>query len=172
MVANNVADALRPVPAPRPGPPSPTHGHGRGPACCTPGSRAVDRAAIEARDPAPATEAGTPHVSPGLLVATQAVEVSLNINFDALHTSAAPLEPLIPAVRPGEPARQPHAGPVIIHQPSYGPRRDDPCRVRQRRLRRRDRLAWQSSPGTTAANSIEKLFGQSLDEVYATAWAR
>ena len=40
---------------------------------------------------------------PGLVVATQVVEVCLDVDFDILFTSAAPLEALLPAFRPRQP---------------------------------------------------------------------
>ncbi len=55
----------------------------------------------------------------GLLVATQTVEVSLDLDFDLMHTSAAPLEALLQ--RFGHVNRlgtRPPAD-VIVHQPSY-----------------------------------------------------
>ncbi|MGH3993207.1 MAG: hypothetical protein ACRDSN_12185, partial [Pseudonocardiaceae bacterium] len=60
---------------------------------------------------------------PGILVATQVVEVSLDVDFDVLHTSGAPLDALLQRFgrvnRLG--ARPPT--PVVVHPPTYRPRR-------------------------------------------------
>ena len=60
---------------------------------------------------------------PGLLVATQVVEVSLDVDFDVLYTSAAPLEALLQ--RFGRVNRIAARSPadVVVHAPAYGPRR-------------------------------------------------
>ena len=109
---------------------------------------------------------------PGLLVATQTVEVSLNVDFDALHTSAAPLEPLIQRFgRVNRLSSRIAPAPVIIHQPSYGPRRADPGEYADGVYDAEPtRLAWQILIRHDGGELDEKLFGRWLDEVYATAW--
>jgi CRISPR-associated helicase Cas3/CRISPR-associated endonuclease Cas3-HD len=131
-----------------------------------------DRATIEDKILA-RFEAGKPHRS-GLLVATQTVEVSLNVDFDALHTSAAPLEPLIQRFgRVNRLGSRTAPGPVIIHQPSYGPRRGDPSQYADGVYDTEPtRLAWQILTRHDGSALDEKLFGQWLDEVYASAWGQ
>ncbi|SEG48519.1 CRISPR-associated helicase, Cas3 family [Thermomonospora echinospora] len=60
---------------------------------------------------------------PGLVVATQVVEVSLDVDFDMLFTSAAPLEALLQRFgRVNRVGLLPPAD-VIVHTPTYAPRR-------------------------------------------------
>jgi CRISPR-associated helicase Cas3/CRISPR-associated endonuclease Cas3-HD len=55
----------------------------------------------------------------GLLVATQTIEVSLDLDFDLTHTSGAPLEALLQRFgRVNRLGTRP-AAPVIVHQPTY-----------------------------------------------------
>ncbi|MGW7516400.1 CRISPR-associated helicase Cas3' [Streptomyces sp. NPDC054796] len=67
-----------------------------------------------------------PERRPGLLVATQTVEVSLDIDLDVLFTAAAPLEALLQ--RFGRVNRAGHRPPadVIVHQPAWTTRRREP----------------------------------------------
>jgi CRISPR-associated endonuclease/helicase Cas3 len=61
--------------------------------------------------------------------------------------------------------------PVIIHQPSYGPRRADPAEYADGVYGAEPtRLAWQILTRHDGGELDEKLFGRWLDEVYATAW--
>jgi len=171
VVANNVADAvglyeaLAPAVTDRHGPGSALLLHSR--------FKAGDRADIEKKILA-RFEAGHPR-QPGLLVATQTVEVSLNVDFDVLHTSGALLEPLIQ--RFGRVNRlgailQP--APVIIHQPAYGPRRRQPGEEFADGVYAAapTRLAWQILARNDGGALNEKLFGQWLDEVYASDWGQ
>lgn len=83
-----------------------------------------DRQAIEARV---RERYGTgPARQPGLLVGTQAVEVSLDVDFDAIHTSGAPLDALLQ--RFGRVNRRGIRGPadVVVHEPDYRERRGAP----------------------------------------------
>lgn len=60
---------------------------------------------------------------PGLVVATQVVEVSLDVDFDVLFTAAAPLEAMLQRFgRVNRLGRRPPAD-VIVHAPIYKPRR-------------------------------------------------
>ncbi|MGH3874108.1 MAG: hypothetical protein ACRDSR_21845 [Pseudonocardiaceae bacterium] len=60
---------------------------------------------------------------PGILVATQVVEVSLDVDFDVLYTSGAPLDALVQRFgRVNRLGARPPA-PVVVHQPAYRPRR-------------------------------------------------
>ncbi len=171
VVANNVADAiglyetLAPEVTDRYGPGSALLLHSR--------FRAGDRADIEKKILA-RFEVGRPR-QPGLLVATQTVEVSLNVDFDVLHTSGALLEPLIQRFgRVNRLGAIPEPASVIVHQPAYGPRR------RQSGEEFADgvyaavptRLAWQILARNDGETLNEKLFGQWLDEVYASDWGQ
>lgn len=86
--------------------------------------RRGDRSGIERRI---TTRYGTdaPRRTGGLVVATQVVEVSLDVDFDVLFTSAAPIEALLQ--RFGRVNRRGRRRPadVIVHAPTYGPRRGD-----------------------------------------------
>jgi CRISPR-associated endonuclease/helicase Cas3 len=115
-------------------------------------------------------QTGTPH-HPGLLVATQCVEVSLDLDFDTLHTSAAPLEALLQRFgrvnRVG--ARDPAA--VTVHPPTW--------RTRDNALFAdgvydHDAVdpAWtivQDNDGTPVDDDTTQSW---LDTVYATPWGQ
>ncbi|MGH3694933.1 MAG: CRISPR-associated helicase Cas3' [Pseudonocardiaceae bacterium] len=119
VVANNVADAralydaLAPLAIELYGPEAALLLHSR--------FRRKDRSAIEAAIQA-RFSTRQPR-SPGILVATQVVEVSLDVDFDVLHTSGAPLDALLQRFgrvnRLG--ARSP--APTAVHPPDYRPRR-------------------------------------------------
>jgi Predicted helicases len=113
---------------------------------------------------------GTPH-HPGLLVATQCVEVSLDLDFDALHTSAAPLEALLQRFgRVNRVGARPPAT-VTVHAPTWRTRNNalfadgvydhgavDP--------------AWtiiRSHDGTPVDDDTTQTW---LDAVYATPWGQ
>jgi CRISPR-associated helicase Cas3/CRISPR-associated endonuclease Cas3-HD len=170
VVANNVADAtyLYDLLAPEV-----TAAHGRDAALLLHSRfKTGDRAAMEGKILA-RFEAGKPR-QPGLLVATQTVEVSLNVDFDALHTSGAPLEPLIQRFgRVNRLGSRTAPAPVIIHEPSYGPRRADPAEYADGVYGAEPaRLAWQILARHDGDELDEKLFGQWLDTVYATGWGQ
>ncbi|MBB5136201.1 CRISPR-associated endonuclease/helicase Cas3 [Thermocatellispora tengchongensis] len=83
--------------------------------------RRMDRAEVE-REIGEHFGLGRPR-RPGLVVATQVVEVSLNVDFDRLFTSAAPLEALLQRFgRVNRIAARPPCD-VIVHPPAYAPRR-------------------------------------------------
>jgi len=119
VVANNVADArtlyekLAPLAAELYGPEAALLLHSR--------FRRKDRSAIEEAIQA---RFGTRQSRrPGLLVATQVVEVSLDVDFDVLHTSGAPLDALLQRFgRVNRLGTRPPA-PVVVHPPDYRPRR-------------------------------------------------
>jgi CRISPR-associated helicase Cas3/CRISPR-associated endonuclease Cas3-HD len=99
---------------------------------------------------------------PGLLVATQTVEVSLNVDFDALHTSGAPLEPLIQRFgRVNRLGDLPAPAPVVVHHPAYGPRRHEPAREYADGVYEAEptRLAWQILTRHVGDDLDEKVFG-------------
>ncbi|WP_169333787.1 CRISPR-associated helicase Cas3' [Nocardia higoensis] len=166
VVANNVADAL--YVADRLGPvcrelynEEPMVLHSR--------FKTADRADIESRI-RDRFGTGRPH-RPGLLVATQVVEVSLDVSFDALHTSGAPLEPLIQRFgRINRIAAGPPAD-VSVHPPSYGRRRGsadewadgvyeyEPTALTMTILHSHD-----------GAVLDEQMLGSWLDELYDSPW--
>lgn len=83
--------------------------------------RRGDRSAIEERIGARFGTRG--ERSPGLVVATQVVEVSLDVDFDVLFTAAAPLEAILQRFgRVNRLGRRPPAD-VIVHAPEYRARR-------------------------------------------------
>jgi CRISPR-associated helicase Cas3/CRISPR-associated endonuclease Cas3-HD len=127
---------------------------------------------INARYGTSATRAGRRH--PGLVVATQVVEVSLDVDFDVLFTSAAPLEALLQ--RFGRVNRIAFREPadVIVHQPTYGPRRGSPGQEFADGI-------YPRFPVETGWNILQQHDGQTidetqaggwLDEVYTTAWGQ
>lgn len=171
VVANNVADAidlyqrLKPELVGRHGEDAALLLHSR--------FRAGDRAAIEERIMR-RFEAGQPRL-PGLLVATQTVEVSLNVDFDVLHTSAAPLEPLIQRFgRVNRLGALPVPAPVIVHQPEYRPRRNEAGSEYADGVYPAEpvRLAWQILMQHDTESLDEKIFGYWLDDVYASEWGQ
>jgi len=100
---------------------------------------------------------------PGILVATQVVEVSLDVDFDVLYTSGAPLDALLQRFgrvnRLG--ARSP--APVIVHQPAY-------------RRRRGGGLAeyadgvYDAEPTRLAMDLLSRHDGQVVDERDVPGW--
>jgi CRISPR-associated endonuclease/helicase Cas3 len=123
VVANNVADAralydeLAPVATERYGSEAALLLHSR--------FRRKDRSVIEEAIQA---RFGTRQSRrPGLLVATQVVEVSLDVDFDVLHTSGAPLDALLQRFgRVNRLGARPPA-PVVVHTPDYRTRRGGPA---------------------------------------------
>ncbi len=119
VVANNVADAralaekLAPLAVQLYGPEAALLLHSR--------FRRKDRSTIEEAIQA---RFGTRQPRrPGILVATQVVEVSLDVDFDVLYTSGAPLDALVQRFgRVNRLGARPPA-PVVVHQPAYRPRR-------------------------------------------------
>ncbi len=120
VVANNVADAralygeLAPLAIERYGPEAARLLHSR--------FRRKDRSTIEEAIQA---RFGTRQPRrPGILVATQVVEVSLDVDFDVLHTSGAPLDALLQRFgRVNRLGARPPA-PAVVHPPTYRPRRN------------------------------------------------
>ncbi|MGW5725183.1 CRISPR-associated helicase Cas3' [Nocardia beijingensis] len=115
---------------------------------------------------------GRPH-QPGLLVATQVVEVSLDVSFDALHTSGAPLEAL--TQRFGRINRTAHLPPadVVVHTPEYGRRRSSADEWADGVY---EREPTELTMAILAANNQavldEQTLGQWLDELYRSDWGQ
>ncbi|MFE1395086.1 CRISPR-associated helicase Cas3' [Nocardiopsis alba] len=115
---------------------------------------------------------GTDPRRPGLLVATQVVEVSLDVDFDVLHTSAAPLEALLQRFGRvnrvgalGEPA------PVIVHRPLYAPhRKGGPEFADKVYPAEPTRAGWEILALHQDRELDESLFTEWLDQIYASAW--
>ncbi len=168
VVANNVADAralyetLAPLAAELYGREAALLLHSR--------FRRKDRSTIEE---AIQTRFGTRQPRrPGVLVATQVVEVSLDVDFDVLHTSGAPLDALLQRFgrvnRLG--ARSP--APAVVHTPAYRPRRGggpaeyadgvydaEPTRLAMALLARHDGIVVD-----------ERDVGGWLNQIYAGDW--
>lgn len=169
VVANNVADALTMYEQLAP---IATNGHSEDRALLLHSRfRAMDRAAIEERILG-RYAAGGPR-RPGLLVATQTVEVSLNIDFDTLYTSGSQLEPLIQRFgrvnRLGtllEPAD------VVVCEPSYGPRRGRTTEYADGVYDAEPvRLAWDILTRHDGTVLDERIFGDWLNDIYdSTNW--
>lgn len=83
--------------------------------------RRMDRSAVE-RAIVERFGVGRPR-RPGLVVATQVVEVSLDVDFDCLFTSAAPLEALLQRFGRVNRVGSRPPGDVIVHRPALAPRR-------------------------------------------------
>ncbi|MFC7216888.1 CRISPR-associated helicase Cas3' [Streptomyces polyrhachis] len=99
---------------------------------------------------------------PGLLVATQVVEVSLDVDFDVLFTSAAPLEALLQRFgRVNRIAARP-AAEVIVHYPSWTTRGKRP-----------DEYAdgvYPRVPVEKGWGILRSHDGRTVDEADATSW--
>jgi CRISPR-associated endonuclease/helicase Cas3 len=166
VVANNVADAI--LLAERLGPLC-RDLYGEDSILLHSRFKTMDRANIETRI---RDRFGTdkPH-QPGLLVATQVVEVSLDVSFDALHTSGAPLEPLIQRFgRINRIAAGPPAD-VVVHPPRF-----------RRRPGSAEELAdgvYENQPTTLTMAILkshngavldEQMFGTWLNKLYGSNW--
>jgi CRISPR-associated endonuclease/helicase Cas3 len=158
VVANNVAHALTlfeelaPAVQDRHGPEAAALLHSR--------FRRGDRLAIEERV-TNRYRTGAAR-SPGLLVATQVVEVSLNVDFDVLFTAAAPLEALLQRFgRVNRVAARPPAD-VIVHEPAWTTRRGT-----------NDEFAdgvYERAPVEAAWDLLTAHDGTLVDESDATTW--
>jgi CRISPR-associated endonuclease/helicase Cas3 len=108
---------------------------------------------------------------PGLVVATQVVEVSLDVDFDVLFTAAAPLEAMLQRFgRVNRLGRRPPAD-VIVHAPMFKERRGEQGEFADGVYPREPvESGWQ-----ILCHKAGELIDESdavgwLDEVYATAW--
>jgi CRISPR-associated endonuclease/helicase Cas3 len=111
---------------------------------------------------------------PGLLVATQVVEVSLDVDFDVLHTSAAPLEALLQRFgRTNRLGQLPELAPVVVHRPDYAPRaKGGPEFADKVYDAEPTRLAWEILVRHDTAALDERLFTDWLNQVYDTKWGK
>ncbi|MFY7069404.1 CRISPR-associated helicase Cas3' [Nocardiopsis changdeensis] len=109
---------------------------------------------------------------PGLLVATQVVEVSLDVDFDVLHTSAAPLEALLQRFgRINRIGALDHPAPVIVHRPHYAPRgRSGPDFADKVYDAEPTRLGWDTLARHQGRELDERLFTAWLNEIYTSPW--
>ncbi|WP_026405387.1 CRISPR-associated helicase/endonuclease Cas3 [Actinomadura rifamycini] len=99
---------------------------------------------------------------PGLLVGTQALEVSLDLDFDACHTSAAELEALIQRFGRVNRLASLDPAPVVVHRPAYTARRSGP-----------DLWAdgvYAAAPTQHAWDILTRHDGQTIDERIITTW--
>ncbi|MEV4010955.1 CRISPR-associated helicase Cas3' [Nonomuraea angiospora] len=113
------------------------------------------------------------HRRPGLVVATQVVEVSLDVDFDCLFTSAAPLEALLQRFgRVNRIAARPPAD-VIVHPAAFAPRRAKGPDFADG--------VYPRTPVETGWDILSRYDGEPvdeaqarlwLDEVYGTAWGQ
>ncbi|MEV4183907.1 CRISPR-associated helicase Cas3' [Streptosporangium canum] len=109
----------------------------------------------------------------GLVVATQVVEVSLDVDFDCLFTSAAPLEALLQRFsRVNRIAARPPAD-VVIHPAAFAPRRAGGEEFADG--------VYPRAPVETGWDILSRHNGDDvdegharlwLDEVYGTAWGQ
>ncbi|MES0837532.1 CRISPR-associated helicase Cas3' [Nocardiopsis tropica] len=109
---------------------------------------------------------------PGLLVATQVVEVSLDVDFDVLHTSAAPLEALLQRFgRVNRVGALEGPAPVIVHQAHYAPRgRSGPEFADKVYDAEPTKLSWDILARDDGQELDERLFTTWLDEIYTSSW--
>ncbi|SDR23590.1 CRISPR-associated helicase/endonuclease Cas3 [Thermostaphylospora chromogena] len=136
--------------------------------------RRMDRSTLE-REISERFGVGQPR-RPGLVVATQVVEVSLDVDFDCLFTAAAPLEALLQRFgRVNRIASRPPAD-VVVHPASYAPRRRNGGKGEEYA----DGV-YHRPPVETGWAILARHDGQAvdegeartwLDEVYGTAWGR
>ncbi|MET9922348.1 CRISPR-associated helicase Cas3' [Streptomyces sp. NPDC006435] len=170
VIANNVKDAIFLYEALAP---LCTQLHGEGSAHLLHSRyRRMDRSTIEAGI-LKRFEAGRPRL-PGLLVGTQALEVSLNIDLDLCHTSAADLEALLQRFGRTNRLGALPAAPVIVHQPAYAPRRGAGSTLWADGVYEEEpsRLAWNILTRHEGETVDERMTTAWLDQVYASAWGR
>jgi CRISPR-associated endonuclease/helicase Cas3 len=123
--------------------------------------RAMDRRIIEDRIRS-RYGTGLPR-QPGLVVATQVVEVSLDVDFDVLHCSGAPLEALIQ--RFGRVNRLGDRLPadVVVHTPGYRTRRGSAEGLWADGV-------YESEPTMLAMEVLVRHDGTELSERHLAAW--
>ncbi|WP_326596605.1 CRISPR-associated helicase Cas3' [Streptomyces sp. NBC_01803] len=111
---------------------------------------------------------------PGLLIATQVVEVSLDVDFDVLFTAAAPLEALLQRFgRVNRTAARPPAD-VIVHQPAWTARRSRPGEQYADGIYEREPVqsAWEILTRHDTALIDETDATSWLNTIYGTDWGK
>ncbi|WP_242910942.1 CRISPR-associated helicase Cas3' [Actinomadura terrae] len=108
---------------------------------------------------------------PGLLVGTQALEVSLDLDLDACHTSAADLEALVQRFGRTNRLGTLAPAPLIVHQPAYSTRNGEQWADG----------VYEAEPTLHGWDILTRHDGQAineqvitgwLDEIYAGPWGR
>jgi CRISPR-associated endonuclease/helicase Cas3 len=107
-------------------------------------------------------EAGQPR-QPGLLVGTQALEVSLNLDLDACHTSAADLEALIQRFGRVNRLGDLPPAPVVVHQPAYTSRRSSGGTLWADGV-------YEAAPTRHGWDILTRHDGQTINEQIVTRW--
>lgn len=98
----------------------------------------------------------------GIVVATQVVEVSLDVDFDVLHTSGAPLEALIQRFgRVNRSGTRPPAD-VVVYPPEYRARRDGPGLWADG--------VYEAEPAELAMQVLARHDGAELSELHLSEW--
>ncbi|MFF3015482.1 CRISPR-associated helicase Cas3' [Streptomyces sp. NPDC057939] len=110
---------------------------------------------------------------PGLLVATQVVEVSLDVDFDTLFTGAAPLEALLQRFGRVNRIGARRLADVIVHHPAWTTRRGQPGEYADGVYPREAvESAWRILTRDQGQAIDEADATEWLDEVYATDWGQ
>ncbi|WP_210747770.1 CRISPR-associated helicase Cas3' [Actinomadura latina] len=109
---------------------------------------------------------------PGLLVGTQALEVSLDLDLDACHTSAADLEALVQRFGRVNRLATLAPAPVIVHQPAYNPRRGGGDELWADGVYEAEPtgLGWDILTSHDGQTIDEQVITKWLDEIYASPW--
>ncbi|MBT2207246.1 CRISPR-associated helicase Cas3' [Actinomadura sp. NEAU-AAG7] len=131
--------------------------------------RRMDRTAIETAV-RKRFASGTPR-RPGLLVGTQALEVSLDLDLDSCHTSAADLEALVQRFGRANRLGALAPVPVVVHQPAYATRGGelwaDGVYEAEPTLH-----GWDILTRHDGRTIDEQVITGWLDEIYAGPWGR
>ncbi|MFE4059979.1 CRISPR-associated helicase Cas3' [Streptomyces sp. NPDC059096] len=98
----------------------------------------------------------------GLLVATQTVEVSLDVDFDTIHTACAPMDALCQRFgRVNRSGTRPPAD-VIVHAPQYIPRKREHGLFADG--------VYPQAPVSLAWDILQRYDGNVIDEAVITSW--
>lgn len=111
---------------------------------------------------------------PGLLVGTQALEVSLDLDLDACHTSAADLEALVQRFGRANRLGTLAPVPVVVHQPAYATRRGGGDDLWADGVYEAEptRHGWEILTRHDGQTINEQVITGWLDEIYASPWGR
>ncbi|WP_199742240.1 CRISPR-associated helicase Cas3' [Streptomyces triticirhizae] len=132
--------------------------------------RRGDRNAIEGRI---AERFGTRRPRrPGLLVGTQVLEVSLDLDLDVCHTSAANLEALLQRFGRVNRLGSRSPAPTVVHEPTYAPRRRGGGDLWADGVYSAEatQLAWSILTEHDGQVIDEGKTARWLDDIYASAW--